>query len=161
MYRGNSGDSGSGGNEEEEEEPSAFVGTWDYTEIELKNGVLSTQGQEVGSFSGNGISIVGEVIIMENPNTYSTELSFTANVDAQIFGQTQNQQLPVDRQVSSGTWTESNGEITLTDDNGQDLGIISSSSSRIVFTGNFDNEIPITQQFVLDANSDVEFTITK
>ena len=47
------------------------------------------------------------------------------------------------------------------DDNGNKIGILSSSPSKIVFTGNFNNEVPLTPQFVLDANSDVEFTITK
>ena len=158
---GSGSGSGGGGEEEEEELPSEYVGTWSYTNIDLTNGTLSTQGQEVGTFTGKGSSITGEVVIKENPNTYSTDLTFTADVAASIFGQVQNQEIPVDKQTSSGTWTESNGEITLTDNSGQNIGILSSTSSKIVFTGNFTEDVAITQQFVLEANSDVEFTITK
>ncbi|MFT4876986.1 MAG: hypothetical protein ACI9AU_000043 [Bacteroidia bacterium] len=152
---------GSGNGGGGEELTSDYVGTWDYTNIDLKNGTLESMGQDFGTFTGKGIGLDGIVVITENPNIYTTEITFTADVDVVVFGQEQNQQIPVDKQTSSGTWTEDNGEITLTDDNGNKIGILSSSPSKIVFTGNFNNEVPLTPQFVLDANSDLEFTITK
>ena len=69
----------------------------------------------------------------------------------------QQQSLPVDRKNSSGTWTEANGEITLKDDNGNDVGVISSTSSKIVFTGEFTEQID-AQFGSIDATSDVIFT---
>jgi len=158
---GNGNGNGGGGEGEGEELTSDYVGTWDYTNIDLKNGTLESMGQDFGTFTGEGTDLDGMVVITENPNIYTTEITFTADVDVDIFGQEQNQQIPVDKQTSSGTWTEDNGEITLTDDNGNKIGILSSSPSKIVFTGNFNNEVPLTPQFVLDANSDVEFTIAK
>ena len=120
------GNGGNGG----ETQVSPYVGTWSYTKIELKNGILSFMGSESGTFTGTGINIVGEVVISENPNVFSTELEFTADVDAEIFGQTQNQKLPVDKTTSTGTWVESHGEITLTEDGGKKLGVISSTSTE-------------------------------
>ncbi len=140
----------------EEEEVSPYVGTWDYEKIELTNGVLEIMGNEIGDFEGTGSDIVGEVVIAEKPNTYTTSLSFTA--DIVVFGQTQS--LPVDRQTSNGTWTEMDGEITLVDDSGKKIAVLSSSSSKIVFTGQFTETID-AQFGSIDATSDVVFTITK
>lgn len=140
----------------EEEEVSPFVGTWDYDKIELTNGVLEIMGNEIGTFEGSGSDIDGEVIISEKPNRYTTSLSFTANIT--VFGQ--DQSLPVERQTSSGTWTEADGEITLRDDNGNNIAVLSSSSSEIVFSGEFTETID-AQFGSIDATSDVVFTIVK
>ena len=142
-------------------EPSPYVGTWDYTKINLSNGILTLMGTEVGTFTGTGSSITGKVIISEDPNVYSTEIEFIADVNATFFGQTQPQEIPVDKTTSTGTWTENGGQISLTDDNGNDISVISSNSSKIVFTGNFANQIVLGQGFAIDATSDVEFTIEK
>jgi hypothetical protein len=150
------GGGGTGG----EVKVSPYVGTWNYTKIELKNGTLGVMGNDVGTFTGTGSAIVGEVVITEKPNKYTTDVSFTANVNAVLGGQTQKQTIPIDKQTSSGTWTESNGQITLTDANGQAIAILSSTSSKIVFEGTFATQIP-AQFFTIDATSDVEFTITK
>jgi|TARA_B110000908_G_C10135727_1_gene394367 hypothetical protein len=156
---GSGGGTGSGGGSGEVE-VSEFVGTWDYTKVDLTNGILEIMGNEIGTFTGTGSKLVGEVVITENPNNYTTSVSFTAIIDADLGGQQQEQQSDVPTQASSGTWTESNGEITLTDDNGQDIAIVSSSSSKIVFSGEFSTQIP-SQFFTLDATSDVVFTIEK
>lgn len=156
----NTGGNGSGEEEEEEEEPSPFVGTWSYTKIDLTNGSLEAMGNEVGEFTGTGKDIDGEVVISENPNRYTTDLDFTAEIEFDLFGQTQTQDSPIDNQASSGTWTETDGQIVLTDDSGQEIGILSSSESRIVFTGEFSTQIPL-QFFTIDATSDVVFTIEK
>jgi len=103
---------------------------------------------------------VGEVIITENPNRYTTTLEFTAAIELEFGGQAQTQDSPVDRQTSSGTWSEADGEITLTDDTGKDVAVLSSSSSKVVFTGEFSTAIPL-QFFSIDATSDVVFTIEK
>lgn len=145
----------------EEDQPSPYVGTWNYTEILLSNGQLSFMNNNVGTFTGSGSSIVGSVVLTENPNRYTTSLVFTADLDVRVFGQTQQQSVPVDPQNSSGTWTENNGQISLTDENGAQLGVISSTSSRIVFTGNFNQRLDLGQQFAIDANADVQFTIAK
>jgi hypothetical protein len=147
-----------GGNEVK---PSPFVGTWKYTKVELQNGTLGFMGNEVGTFVGNGSEIVGEVVLTENPNKYTTELTFTADINVSVFGQNQQQSIPVEKTTTSGTWTESNGKITLTDDNGTQIDVISSSSSQIIFTGNFTQNIAAGPGLALVANSDVVFTITK
>lgn len=139
---------------------SPYVGTWEYTNIDLTNGVLSVMGNDVGSFTGKGTAIVGQVVITQKPNKYTTDVSFTANINADFNGQTQTQVVPIDKQTSSGSWTENNGSITLTDDNGQAIAILSSTSSKIVFSGNFATQIPV-QFFTIDATSDVVFTIAK
>jgi hypothetical protein len=137
-------------------EVSPYVGSWDYDNIELTNGVLEIMGNELGAFEGTGSDIVGEVVITENPNKYTTTLSFTAEISA--FGQARS--LPVDRQTSSGTWTVSNGEIILVDDSGKEIAVVSSTSSLIVFTGEFTEAIEL-QFGSVDATSDVVFTISK
>lgn len=148
----NTGTDSTGG----EEIPSEYVGKWDYTQVDLNDGVLELMGNEIGTFEGKGSDLVGEVIISEKPNRYTTTLSFTA--DIQVFGQEQS--LPVDKQTSSGTWTETDGEITLVDDSGKSIAILSSNSSKIVFTGKFTEEIAV-QFGSIDATSDVVFTIEK
>jgi hypothetical protein len=145
----------------EEDKPSAYVGTWDYTKIILSNGTLGFMGQNLGTFDGVGTKIVGEVVITEEPNVYTTEVEFTATVETTIGGQTQTQDIPVEKKTSSGTWTESNGNISLKDDNGNTVSIISSNSSKIEFEGNFSENIILGQGFEIDANSDVTFTIEK
>jgi hypothetical protein len=95
-------------------------------------------------------------VITEKPNKYTTSLAFTA--DIMVFGQEQS--LPVDEQRSEGTWTEANGEITLIDESGKDIAILSSTSSKIVFTGEFTEQID-AQFGSIDATSDVVFTISK
>lgn len=153
----NTGTTSEGGNEEEEEVlPSPFAGTWDYTKIELTNGELEIMNNVLGTFEGSGSEISGELVITENPNRYTTSLAFTADIS--VFNQQQS--LPVDRKNSSGTWTEANGEITLKDDNGNDVGVISSTSSKIVFTGEFTEQID-AQFGSINATSDVIFTVEK
>ena len=143
-----------------EDEVNPYVGTWEYTNVEFANGVLEIMGNEVGSFTGEGSSLVGEVVLTEDPNRYTTSLSFTAEIDADFAGQQQEQSTPVPTQTSSGTWSQSNGQLTLIDDNGEMLEIISSTTSRIVFTGEFFTQIP-AQFFTIDASSDLIFTIEK
>lgn len=152
------GGGGGGGNEEK---PSAFVGTWSYSKVEMQNGTLGFMGNAVGTFVGSGSDIVGQVVITEKPNKYTTSLAFTANIDVSVFGQQQQQSIPVDQTTSTGTWTESNGKITLTDDNGNKVDVISSNSSQIIFTGNFTQNIAAGPGLALEANSDVVFTIEK
>lgn len=152
---------GSGGNNGEEDKVNPFVGTWKYTQIDLTNGTLLFMGQEAGTFTGKGEKISGEVILTEKPNRYTTDLTFTANIQASFAGQQQNQSIPVERVQTQGTWTEQNGQISLTDDNGTVIQILSSTSSEIVFAGNFTEQIEVNQFVSLDANSDVVFTITK
>lgn len=149
---------GGGGNEVK---PSPFVGTWRYSKIEMQNGTLGFMGNEVGTFVGTGSNIVGEVVLTEKPNKYTTRLAFTANIDVSVFGQQQQQSLPVEETTSSGTWTEANGKISLTDDKGNQIDVISSNSSQIIFTGNFTQNIAAGPGFTLEANSDVVFTIVK
>ncbi len=151
---------GSGGTGEEEK-PSPYVGTWKYTKIDFTEGVLAVMGNAVGTFTGSGKDIVGEVILTENPNRYTTSLKFTANIRAEFAGQSQLQEAPVGQQNSSGTWEETaSGEIKLIDDNGTDLNIVSSTSNKIVFTGDFTTKIP-AQFFEIDATSEVRFTLEK
>ena len=139
---------------------SPYVGTWNYTKIDLKNGILNVMDNDVGTFTGKGTDIVGKVVITEKPNRYSTEVAFTANIDAVLGGQSQAQTAPVNKQTSAGTWVETNGKITLTDDGGKPIAVLSSASSEIIFSGSFTTQIPV-QFFTIDATSDVEFTINK
>ena len=139
---------------------SPYVGTWNYTKIDLKNGILNVMDNDVGTFTGKGTDIVGKVVITEKPNRYSTEVAFTANIDAVLGGQSQAQTAPVNKQTSAGTWVETNGKITLTDDGGKPIAVLSSTSSEINFSGSFTTQIPV-QFFTIDATSDVEFTINK
>ena len=142
-------------------EVSPFVGEWDYTKIDLTNGVLTFRGQEAGTFTGKGSNISGNVTFSENPNRYTTDLIFRADVVAEFAGQQQNFEIPVERVQTQGTWSENNGKISLVDDNGNNVQIISNTNSQIVFSGNFTEQIPINQFATLDANSDVVFTIEK
>ena len=156
---GNSG--GNSGNNGEDVEVSPFVGDWDYTKIDLTNGTLSFMAQEAGTFTGKGIDINGSVSFSENPNRYTTDVSFTADVAVVAGGQQQNQEIPVDRVQTQGTWTENNGKISLVDDDGTKIQVISNSNTQIVFSGNFTEKVEFNQFVTLDANSDVIFTIEK
>ena len=153
---GNNGGGNGGG-----VEVSPFIGEWDYTKIDLTNGVLAFMGQEAGTFTGKGSNISGNVSFSENPNRYTTDLTFRADVVAEFAGQQQNFDIPVERVQTQGTWSENNGKISLVDDNGNNVQIISNTNSQIVFSGNFTEQIPINQFATLDANSDVVFTIEK
>jgi|TARA_B100001059_G_scaffold139517_1_gene139691 hypothetical protein len=156
---GNSG--GNSGNNGEDVEVSPFLGDWDYTKIDLTNGTLSFMAQEAGTFTGKGIDINGSVSFSENPNRYTTDLDFTADVAIVAGGQQQNQEIPVDRVQTQGTWTEDNGRISLVDDDGTKIQVVSNTNTQIVFSGNFTEKVEINQFITLDANSDVIFTIEK
>jgi hypothetical protein len=156
---GNSG--GNSGNNGGDVEVSPFIGDWDYTKIDLTNGTLSFMAQEAGTFTGEGIDINGSVSFSENPNRYTTDISFTADVAVVAGGQQQNQEIPVDRVQTQGTWTENNGKISLVDDDGTIIQVISNSNTQIVFSGNFTEKVEFNQFITLDANSDVIFTIEK
>lgn len=140
---------------------SPFVGTWNYTKVDLQNGTLGFMGSNVGTFVGTGSAIVGTVVLTEKPNKFTTQLSFTADIEASVFGQVQAQSIPVDNTTSAGTWTESNGTISLKDDAGNVIEVISSNKNQIVFSSNFSQQVAVGQGLALDANSDVVFTIAK
>lgn len=139
-----------------EPEKSKYEGTWNYTKIDLENGKLVLGGNTVGSFTGKGKDIKGTVIMSENPNLYTTSVEFTAEIT--VLGQTRD--VPVDTRTSSGTWEEVNGELILTDDNGNNVDVISSSESQIVFKGDFKEEIVLPLGAV-DAEATLEFTVEK
>lgn len=159
--RDTTGNNNGGNNNGGGVEVSPFVGDWDYTQIDLTNGVLSFRGQQAGTFSGKGSKITGKVTFSENPNRYTTDLSFTADVTAEFTGQQLEQEIPVERVQTQGSWSESDGKISLVDDNGNNVQIISNTNTQIVFSGNFTEQIEINQFVTLDANSDVIFTIEK
>ena len=50
---------------------SPYVGTWNYTNIDLKNGILNVMGNDVGTFTGKGSEIVGKVVITERKGIIS------------------------------------------------------------------------------------------
>ena len=141
--------------------PSPYVGEWTYSSIALSNGVLKLGEQNFGSFEGEGKDIVGKVVISENPNVYSTDIAFTAAIQMTVFGQTVPSEVPVEKRTSTGTWKEVNGKLELYDDNGNTVNVLSSSGSRIQFSGNFAEEVSIPAGFSLQATSDVVFTLVK
>jgi hypothetical protein len=140
---------------------SPYVGTWSYDKIEMTNGQLLLQGQAFGTFDGTGKEIVGSIVVSENPNRFEAVLAYTAALNLTIFGQVQQSDFPVDERTLEGSWTESNGKINLIADDGTKITVVSSSSSQIVFQGTFNEQVPLGQQFSLDATSDVEFTVSK
>ncbi|MFY0644143.1 MAG: hypothetical protein JXR19_06730 [Bacteroidia bacterium] len=149
---------GTGNNQDQ---PSAYVGTWDYTKIVMTNGTLGLQGQSFGTFVGTGKDIVGSVVVTENPNRFTAELEYTAALTLTIFNQEQERDMPVEKRTITGDWTESNGQISLNADDGSNITIVSSTSNKVVFKGTFEETIALGQQFSLDAVSDVEITIEK
>ncbi len=140
---------------------SDYVGTWDYTKIVMSNGDLSVQGQSLGSFEGTGKDIKGSVIVTENPNRFTAELEYTAALTLSVFGQSIPRDIPVEKRVISGDWTEVNGQIVLDPDDGSQIEVLSSSANRVVFSGVFTEKIALGQQFNFDAVSDVAITIEK
>lgn len=145
----------------ENNEPSKYAGEWDYSKIEMTDGELSAQGQTLGSFEGIGKDIVGNVVVTENPNRFTAELEYTAALTLSIFGQSIPRDMPVEKRVISGDWTEVNGQIVLDPDDGSEIEVLSSSANKVVFVGVFTEKIALGQQFNFDAISDVEITIEK
>ena len=143
------------------DQESPYVGTWNYTKVVMSNGTLGLQGQSFGTFVGTGKDIKGSVTVTQNPNRFTAELEYTAALTLTVFGQEQDRDMPVEKRTITGDWTESNGEISLIADDGSDITILSSSSSKVVFKGTFEETISLSQQFSLEAISDVEITIEK
>lgn len=139
-----------------EQELSPYVGFWSYSDIDMQNGTLELDGSPVGSFTGKGKDIVGRIAIAQNPNIYTTTVAFTAEIS--VFGQTQD--LPVEERTSTGTWEEVDGKLKLIDDAGNDVNVVSSSESEIVFEGDFTEEITLPAGAV-EANATVIFTVEK
>lgn len=146
--------------ENEDNTPSPYVGTWTYDKIDMQNGSLETQGQSFGTFNGSGKDMVGSVVVSEDPDVFTAELEYTAALNITIFGQTQQSDFPVEKRTVTGTWEEVNGKLVLTADDNTPLNVISSTENKIIFTGEFSEQVTFGQ-FNLDALSDVEFTVVK
>ncbi|MBR9861394.1 hypothetical protein GYB22_11735 [bacterium] len=142
------------------DQPSVYLGSWEYTSIKLTNGSVLLSSNEVGTFTGTGSDIIGEVEITDDPQRYSTEVEFTADLNLVIFQQSTQQSVPVPQNTSVGDWEEKNSKLVLMPDDESDIEIISSTEDKIVFKGNFNQKLTFGQ-FTFDANSDVEFTIEK
>lgn len=140
---------------------SPYVGNWSYQSITMSNGIIKVQGQNFGTFSGTGKDIVGSIKVTANPNRFHAEIAYTAALDITVFGQTQQQDFPIDNRTMEGSWTEQNGKIELIADDGTPITMISSSSTEIVFGGKFTQQVPVGQSFTADATSDVVFVVTK
>ncbi len=141
--------------------PSIYVGTWEYTMIDMSNGTLSAQGQALGTFKGSGKDMIGTVVVTENPNRFVAELEYTAALTLSIFNQSLQQEVPVEKRIITGDWSEKNGEISLKADDGSDIEVISSTANKVVFKGEFTEKLAVGQQFNFDAVSDVQVTIEK
>lgn len=146
--------------ENEDNKPSPYIGSWSYSNIDMENGTLKTQGQSFGTFTGSGKDMVGSIEVSEDPNVFTAELEYTAALNITIFGQTQQSDFPVEKRTVTGTWEEVNGKLVLTADDNTPLNVISSSENEIIFTGEFSEQVSFGQ-FNLDALSDVEFTVIK
>ena len=149
------------GSGNENPETSQYVGTWQYSSIIMTDGDLSVQNQSLGSFEGTGKDIKGSVVVTENPNRFTADLEYTAALTLSIFGQSIPRDVPVEKRVITGDWTEVNGQIVLDPDDGSDIDVLSSTGNRVVFSGIFTEQIALGQQFNFDAVSDVEVTIQK
>ena len=138
---------------------SVYPGEWSYSTIEMENGTLTTAQQQLGTFTGTGKDIKGNFSIKAD-HTFKAVLSYTAAVEANVFGQTVPQEIPVEERTIEGSWSESAGKISFSPNDGTKTTVFSSSATQIVFGGNFEQQMTMGQ-FSVDATADVQITIVK
>jgi hypothetical protein len=147
-------------NDDKEAEPSPYAGSWAYTDITMSNGTLMFGSSQVGTFTGTGQNISGSFEIREKPDSFQSEVSFTAVLQVNINQQNLQQNMEIPKNSLKGTWSVQNDKISFHPSDGSQIEVISSTENKIVMKGNFTQEVQVGQ-YTLDAKSDVQFTIEK
>ena len=107
-------------------------GTWNLTEVQQENGVISVNGFQTSTFTAVGKNISGSISFTENPNEYNSSASYDNVMTVTIFNQTTEQTIPING-TDNGSWTiDAQENIELTSTSGTtSYEVLESSSSRI------------------------------
>ena len=105
-------------NEDEDPMPTskAMLGTWSVTAISYKGSTTTTvSGISIkADFTGTGKDMDLTTTFGENPNTVTSEGSYTIVLTTTMLGQTTTEEYPFDEAVIDGTWTLEGRTLTIT-----------------------------------------------
>ncbi len=129
-----------------------MLGTWSVTAISYKGSTTTTvSGVSIkADFTGTGKDMDLTTTFSENPNTVTSEGSYTIVLTTTMLGQTTTEEYPFDEAVIDGTWTLEGRTLTIT--NGaitQDATITRQTSTVL--------EVKIKLE---ETESDPNFTVT-
>lgn len=120
-----------GDDEEFKATSQAMVGSWQITAVEY-NGTSTTTAQGTSiraDFSGTGKDMNLTTTFNANPNTVTSQGSYTIVLKTTMAGQTQTEEYTMDEVVTNGTWTLEGNTLTISDPDGSEKATIVEQNS--------------------------------
>jgi hypothetical protein len=111
-----------------------LVGKWSISSLDYHGKTTTTvQGTTLASnFTGTGKDMNLTTTFTKNPNTVTSEGSYTIVLTTTTLGQTDTQEISLNEIVTSGTWELKGSTITVTGSNGpQDATILEQTDSTL------------------------------
>jgi hypothetical protein len=112
----------------------AMVGNWAITALEYKGTTTTTaQGATIkADFTGTGKDMDLITHFKANPNTVTSEGSYTIVLKTTYMGQSMTEEVPMEEVVTDGTWKLNGSTLTVTNDFGaQDATIVEQTSTTL------------------------------
>jgi hypothetical protein len=118
----------------------AMVGEWSLTALEYKGSTTTTaQGTSIkADFTGTGKNMDLITVFGANPNTVTSEGTYTIVLKTTYMGQTETEEYESDETVTDGTWSLNGRTLTITNDFGtEDATVIEQSSTTLKLKAEF------------------------
>jgi hypothetical protein len=151
----------------EDDEPmptsQAMVGSWAITSVDYKGSTTTTaQGMSLkADFSGTGKNMTLASTFAANPNTVTTQGSYTIVLKTTMAGQTETEEYTVDEIFSDGTWTLDGRTLTITDINGTEKATIVEQTATSLKLKMEVKETETDQGITVTTNVTALYTFTK
>ncbi len=112
-----------------------MVGTWTVTGIDYKGSTTTTISgiTAKADFTGTGKDMDLTTTFTSNPNTVTSEGTYTIVLKTTVAGQTTTDEFPFDEVLTDGTWTLNGKILSITNPSGtQDATIVKQTSTTLV-----------------------------
>lgn len=146
-------------------ESEILVGSWEITGI-TQDGTLATEVEGVpikADFSAYGENIEADIVIDDNPNSFSSSGSFVNVITVKILLQSVTRKTPIQLNdfLKQGTWVNNGGVISLSQNNAtQEIKVIESTSTTLTLEMEIEFDVD-TQDFSGTADTTMEITLEK
>ena len=152
-------------NEDEDPIPTSegMVGNWAITALDYK-GTTTTTAQGISikaDFTGTGKDMDLITTFTTNPNTVTSEGSYTIVLKTTYAGQSTTEEYEVDETVTDGTWTLSGKNLTVTGDFGPQTATILEQTSTTLKLKAEVSENESDQGITVSTKIEAIYTFTK
>lgn len=140
-----------------------MVGKWKITALDYKGSTTTTaQGASAkADFTGKGKNMNLITTFTTNPNTVTSEGTFTVELTTNYMGQTVTEEYDMDETVPSGTWSLNGNILTVTNSTGSQTATIVEQTATTLKLKSEVNESQTDQGITITAKLDVTYTFTK